>query len=113
MDQAGAILGCGEIVIPGRNVFSGYQANPSANAGAFSDGWFHTGDQGVIDGDGYLFLTGRLKEIINRGGEKISPREVDEILLQHPAVSQVVTFAVPHGILGEDVYAAVVLGEGQ
>ncbi|MDP6426510.1 MAG: acyl--CoA ligase [Rhodospirillales bacterium] len=116
MDAGGKILEAGEIgeiVIRGRNVFSGYEANPAANAEAFSDGWFRTGDQGVIDGDGYLSLTGRLKEIINRGGEKISPREVDEILMDHPAVSQVVTFAMPHAKLGEDVAAAVVLGEGE
>ena len=75
-------------------------------------GWFRTGDQGVIDKDGYVTLTGRLKEIINRGGEKISPREVDEVLMDHPAVLQVVTFAVPHEKLGEDVAAAVVLREG-
>ncbi len=88
---------------------SGYIANPKANAEAFANGWFRTGDQGVMDGDGYLRITGRLKEIINRGGEKISPREVDEILLDHPAVAQIVTFAMPHDKLGEDVAAAVVL----
>jgi acyl-CoA synthetase (AMP-forming)/AMP-acid ligase II len=76
---------------------------------AFSRGWFRTGDQGVIDEDGYLTITGRLKEIINRGGEKISPREVDEVLMDHPAVAQVVTFAIPHEKLGEEVGAAVVL----
>ena len=77
-----------------------------------SSGWFRTGDQGVIDAEGYLTLTGRLKEIINRGGEKISPREVDEALMDHPAVLQAVAFAVPHAMLGEDVAAAVVLREG-
>ena len=102
----------GEVVIRGANVTSGYRNNDSANATAFSHGWFRTGDQGVIDADGYLRLTGRLKEIINRGGEKISPREVDEVLLDHPAVAQVVTFAVPHPKLGEDVAAALVLEEG-
>ena len=76
------------------------------------NGWFRTGDQGVIDVEGYVTLTGRLKEIINRGGEKISPREVDEALMDHPAVLQVVTFAVPHEMLGEDVAAAVVLRDG-
>ena len=75
-------------------------------------GWFRTGDQGVMDADGYIRLTGRLKEIINRGGEKISPREVDEVLLDHPAVAQVVTFAVPHAKLGEDVAACIVLADG-
>jgi acyl-CoA synthetase (AMP-forming)/AMP-acid ligase II len=76
------------------------------------NGWFRTGDQGVLDAQGYLTLTGRLKEIINRGGEKVSPREVDEVLMDHPAVAQVVTFAIPHDKLGEDVGAAVVLREG-
>ena len=77
-----------------------------------TDGWFRTGDQGVIDGDAYLRLTGRLKEIINRGGEKISPREVDEVLLDHPAVAQAVTFALPHDKLGEEVAAALVAADG-
>ena len=103
----------GEVVIRGRNVTSGYLENPAANATAFTaDGWFRTGDQGAIDSDGYLTITGRLKEIINRGGEKISPREVDEVLLDHPAVGQAVTFALPHDKLGEEGAAAVVLKEG-
>jgi acyl-CoA synthetase (AMP-forming)/AMP-acid ligase II len=115
MDAAGNLLPRGvpgEIVIRGPNVTAGYQNNAKANAEAFSNGWFRTGDQGVMDADGYLSITGRLKEIINRGGEKISPREVDEILMDHPAVRQVVTFAVPHDKLGEDVAAAVVLRDG-
>jgi len=102
----------GEIVIRGSNVTSGYENNPEANASAFTNGWFRTGDQGIMDGDGFVTLTGRLKEIINRGGEKISPKEVDEVLMDHPAVQQVVTFAVPHDKLGEEVAAAVVLREG-
>jgi acyl-CoA synthetase (AMP-forming)/AMP-acid ligase II len=102
----------GEIVIRGPNVMGGYENNPTANAEAFIDGWFRTGDQGTMDGDGYLTITGRLKEIINRGGEKISPREVDEIIMEHPAVHQCVTFALPHEMLGEEVAAAVVLREG-
>ena len=102
----------GEIVIRGPNVMTGYENNPKANAEAFSNGWFRTGDQGVMDADGYVTITGRFKEIINRGGEKISPREVDEILMEHPAVHQCVTFAMPHDMLGEDVAAAVVLREG-
>lgn len=102
----------GEIVIRGANVTAGYENNPKANADAFTKGWFRTGDQGVMDQDGYVTLTGRLKEIINRGGEKISPREVDEVLMDHPAVLQVVTFAIPHEKLGEEVGAAVVLREG-
>ena len=96
----------GEVVIRGPSVTAGYQNNPDANAKAFRDGWFLTGDQGVIDPDGYLRLTGRLKEIINRGGEKISPLEVDEVLTAHPAVAQALTFAVPHPKLGEEVAAA-------
>jgi acyl-CoA synthetase (AMP-forming)/AMP-acid ligase II len=103
----------GEIGIRGPNVTPGYESNPEANKQAFTNGWFRTGDQGYLDEEGYLFITGRLKEIINRGGEKISPREVDEILLDHPSVQQVVTFALPHARLGEEVAAAVVLREGQ
>ncbi len=115
MDEEGRLLGpgvTGEIVIRGPNVTPGYENNPEANAQAFTNGWFRTGDQGVADGEGYFTLTGRLKEIINRGGEKISPKEVDEVLMDHPAVQQVVTFAVPHAKLGEEVAAAVVLREG-
>ena len=111
------IDGVGEISISGLNVTPGYEANPEANKKNFfeADGkrWFRTGDQGKFDEDGFLSLTGRLKEIINRGGEKISPLEVDGILSDHPAVGQCVTFAVPHAKLGEDVGAAVVLKEGQ
>ncbi|MBT6116424.1 MAG: AMP-binding protein, partial [Rhodospirillaceae bacterium] len=102
----------GEVVIRGPNITHGYENNPEANAGAFTDGWFHTGDNGVMDGEGYLRITGRIKEIINRGGEKISPREVDEILMDHPAVAQAVTFAMPHYKLGEEVACAIVLREG-
>jgi oxalate---CoA ligase len=102
----------GEIVIRGPNVMRSYENNPTANADAFIDGWFRTGDQGTMDADGYVTITGRLKEIINRGGEKISPREVDEIIMEHPAVHQCVTFGVPHAMLGEDVAAAIVLKEG-
>ena len=102
----------GEIVIRGPNVTPGYENNETANREAFTHGWFRTGDQGFRDPDGYLTITGRLKEIINRGGEKISPREVDEVLMDHPAVQQVVTFAMPHPKLGEEVAAAVVLRDG-
>jgi len=115
MDAAGTLLppnSTGEIVIRGPNVTAGYESNPKANQEAFTHGWFRTGDQGVMDAEGYLCITGRLKEIINRGGEKISPREVDEVLMDHAAVLQVVTFAIPHDKLGEDVGAAVVLREG-
>ena len=96
MDEAGKLLPpgeLGEVVIRGRNVTAGYENNPEANAAAFTNGWFRTGDQGVLDEDGYLRLTGRLKEIINRGGEKITPLEVDEVLMDHPAVAQCLTFA--------------------
>jgi len=117
MGEDGTLLvpgAVGEIVIRGPNVTRGYEANPEANAQAFTeDGWFRTGDQGVMDADGYLTITGRLKEIINRGGEKVSPREVDDVLMDHPAVQQVVTFAMPHKMLGEEVAAAVVLREDQ
>ena len=112
MDEAGRLLPpgqSGEVVVRGDNVTSGYEGNPQANASAFTNGWLRTGDQGYLDDEGYLFLTGRIKEIINRGGEKISPREVDEVLLDHPAVMQAVAFAAPHAQLGEDVAAAVVL----
>ena len=102
----------GEVSIKGPTVIDGYESNPEANASAFTDGWFRTGDEGYVDGDGYLFLTGRLKEQINRGGEKVSPLEVDEALLRHPSVAQAVTFAVPHPKLGEEVAAAVVAAEG-
>ncbi|WP_414623416.1 amino acid adenylation domain-containing protein [Calothrix sp. CCY 0018] len=115
MDELGNLLepgAVGEIVIQGANVTSGYE-NPQANVSAFTNGWFRTGDNGYFDGDGYLYIKGRIKEIINRGGEKISPREVDEVLLNHPAVQQAVTFAVPHPTLGEDVAAAVVLQKNE
>ena len=115
MDGVGNLLAAGEIgeiVIRGPNVTIGYENNPEANEKAFTSGWFRTGDQGMMDEDGYFTLTGRLKEIINRGGEKISPTEVDVVLMDHPAVQQVVTFAVPHNKLGEDVASAVVLREG-
>ena len=115
MDEGGALLASGnvgEVVIRGENVTRGYENNPKANAEGFTNGWFRTGDQGMMDVEGYLTITGRLKEIINRGGEKVSPREVDEVLMDHPAVSQVVTFAIPHDKLGEEVGAVVVLREG-
>jgi acyl-CoA synthetase (AMP-forming)/AMP-acid ligase II len=115
MSLEGKLLGAGEegeIVTRGPNVTLGYENNDAANATAFAHGWFHTGDQGVMDEDGYLKITGRLKEIINRGGEKVAPAEVDEALLEHFAVHQAVVFAIPHDKLGEDVAAAVVLKEG-
>jgi acyl-CoA synthetase (AMP-forming)/AMP-acid ligase II len=114
MDADGNLLPpreLGEVVIRGRNVTAGYENNPDANASAFTNGWFRTGDQGFLDEQGYLRLTGRLKELINRGGEKISPIEVDTVLMDHPAVAQCLTFAMPHEMLGEEVAAAVVLRE--
>lgn len=100
----------GEVGIRGPNVMIGYSPNPTANEQAFTEGWFRTGDQGYLDAEGYLFLTGRLKEQINRGGEKIAPLEIDQVLLQHSSIQQAVTFAMPHPTLGEEVAAAVVLG---
>ena len=99
----------GEVVIKGENVMWGYHNNDEANADAFVNGWFRTGDQGMLGDDGYLTLTGRLKELINRGGEKISPLEVDAVLLEHPAVAEAVCFAAPDEKYGECVQAAVVL----
>ena len=117
MDEEGGHLlsagETGEVVIRGANVTRGYENNDAANGAAFVDGWFRTGDQGLLDDKGYLWLTGRLKEIINRGGEKISPLEVDEILMAHPAVDQAVTFAVPHDTLGEEVAVAIVPKDGE
>lgn len=115
MDDEGVFMptgAIGEVVIKGENVTAGYLNNPDANAKAFTNGWFRTGDQGMLDADGYLTITGRLKEIINRGGEKVAPLEVDNVLNDHPAVRQVLTFAMPHDKLGEEVAAAVVLAEG-
>ncbi|MEM8813162.1 MAG: AMP-binding protein, partial [Pseudomonadota bacterium] len=112
MDRVGTLLSIGEtgeIVIRGENVTAGYQNNEKANLENFTNGWFRTGDQGVLDAEGYLTINGRLKEIINRGGEKIAPREVDDVLMTHPAVDQAVTFAIAHEKLGEDVAACIVL----
>jgi len=116
MDDAGNLLAGGErgeVVIQGPNVVSEYENNPEANAKSFTNGWFRTGDQGFLDPDGYLTLTGRLKELINRGGEKIGPREIDEVLLTHPSIAEAVAFGVPHPMWGEEVAAAIVLKEPQ
>jgi acyl-CoA synthetase (AMP-forming)/AMP-acid ligase II len=112
LDEQGRILPPGrpgEVAIRGANVMRGYHNNPEANARAFTNGYFRTGDQGTLDAHGYLTLTGRIKELINRGGEKISPLEVDAVLLAHPAVAEAVCFALPDAKYGEEVYAAVVL----
>jgi acyl-CoA synthetase (AMP-forming)/AMP-acid ligase II len=112
MDEGGALLSngqSGEVVVRGAGVMPGYDGDPVATEAAFAGDWFKTGDLGFFDNDGYLFLAGRVREIINRGGEKVAPQEVDEVLLKHPAVAEAVTFAVPHATLGEDVASAVVL----
>ncbi len=114
MDKEGNHLGTdqrGEVVIQGANVFRGYENNPEANARAFVNGWFRTGDQGYLDEDCYLHLTGRIKDIIIRGGENIAPHEIDAVLLRHPAIAGAVTFGYAHPTLGEEVAAAVVLHE--
>jgi acyl-CoA synthetase (AMP-forming)/AMP-acid ligase II len=115
VDSSGRPLSAGqtgEIAIRGRAVTRGYERDPEANATAFQDGWFRTGDLGRLDPEGYLYITSRLKEIVNRGGEKISPREIDEVLLEHTSVAQAAAFAVPHPSLGEDLAVAVVLRAG-
>jgi acyl-CoA synthetase (AMP-forming)/AMP-acid ligase II len=112
LDEAGAELSVGasgEVAVRGPNVIDGYENNPQADASSFTRGWFRTGDLGVLDGDGYLRLLSRIKELINRGGEKIAPREIDEVLEAHPAVKEAVAFGVPHPTWGEEVGAAVVL----
>jgi acyl-CoA synthetase (AMP-forming)/AMP-acid ligase II len=114
LDAAGVAVGPdqrGEIALRGPSIMAGYEANPAANAAALAGEWLRTGDEGYLDAEGYLFITGRIKEMINRGGEKVSPREVDDVLLTHPAVAQAVTFSMPHPTLGEEVAAAVVLRE--
>jgi acyl-CoA synthetase (AMP-forming)/AMP-acid ligase II len=112
MDDDGNILPSGElgeVVIQGPNVIEGYENNPEANEKSFTNGWFRTGDQGIIDADGYLHLTARIKELINRGGEKIAPLEIDEVLMTHPCVAEAVAFGMPHPTWGEEVAVAVVL----
>ncbi|MDN4986439.1 amino acid adenylation domain-containing protein [Bradyrhizobium sp. WYCCWR 13022] len=102
----------GEIMLRGPNMSRGYYNDEAATQAAFRDGWFRTGDLGYLDADGYLFIVGRIKDVINRGGQKISPLEVEEVLLAHPAVLEAGVFAVPHAKLGENVAAVVVLRPG-
>lgn len=116
MDDAGNHLPSGElgeVVIKGPNVIEGYENNPEANAKSFTNGWFRTGDRGLLDSEGYLHLKARIKELINRGGEKIAPLEIDEVLLTHPSVAEAVAFGMPHPTWGEEVAVAVVLKEPQ
>jgi acyl-CoA synthetase (AMP-forming)/AMP-acid ligase II len=113
MDEGGSLQATGtvgEVVISGPNVIQGYESNPEANASSFVGDWFRTGDQGELDENGVLTLRGRIKELINRSGEKISPVEIDEVLLSHPAVSEAVSFGVLHPTHGEEPAAAIVLG---
>ena len=112
MDEEGNLQAAGtqgEVVIQGPNVIQGYEDNPEANAASFTNGWFRTGDQGSLDKKGVLTLSGRIKELINRSGEKISPVEIDDVLMMHAAVSESVAFGVPHRTHGEEPTAAVVL----
>ena len=112
VDSSGRLLPAGqsgEIAVRGISVFDGYLGDPAATKQVFRDGWFHTGDIGYLDEEGFLFLTGRASEFINRAGEKIAPLEVEEVLAAHPAVAKAVAFGIPHNRLGEDLAAAVVL----
>jgi acyl-CoA synthetase (AMP-forming)/AMP-acid ligase II/acyl carrier protein len=112
VDETGRVLGPdeqGEILVRGPEVFSGYEDDAEANRRAFRDGWFSTGDLGRIDRDGFVFLEGRIKDLVNRGGAKISPQEVEAVLTQHADVSEAAAFGMRHPTLGEDVAAAVVL----
>ena len=112
LDGAGRTLPAGEvgeIAVRGPGVFDGYEDDPAATNAAFVDGWFKMGDRGVVDADGFLFIQGRIKEMVNRGGAKVSPRAVEDVLLVHPAVQEAVAFGMPHRTLGEDLASAVVL----
>jgi acyl-CoA synthetase (AMP-forming)/AMP-acid ligase II len=97
------------VVIRGANVIDSYEDNPEANAKSFVNGWFRTGDEGIVDGHSYLKLVGRIKELVVRGGEKIAPLEIDQVLELHPAVAEAASFGVPDRIYGEEIAAAVIL----
>ncbi|WGD50779.1 amino acid adenylation domain-containing protein [Bradyrhizobium sp. CB1650] len=115
MDEAGRACASGvrgEIMLRGTNMTRGYYNDDAATKAAFRNGWFRTGDLGYLDADGYLFIVGRIKDVINRGGQKVSPLEVEEVLLSHPAVLEAGVFAIPHPKLGENVAAVVVLRPG-
>ena len=99
----------GEIVVTRETAFDGYENNATANSEAFTQDWYHTGDEGYLDEDGFLFITGRLKEMINRGGVKIIPTEIDQAAIEHEAVREAVAFPLPHKTLGDDLALAVVL----
>ncbi len=103
----------GEIAVTRQTAFDGYENNPAANREAFSQNWYHTGDEGYLDEDGFLFITGRIKEMINRGGVKIIPTEVDQAVLRHAMVREAVSFPLPHPTLGDDLALAVVAEPGQ
>ncbi|AQK47396.1 opaque endosperm7 [Zea mays] len=115
LDEEGRLVAAGspgEVCVRGDNVTAGYKGNPEANEAAFRFGWFHTGDIGVVDDQGYVRLVGRIKELINRGGEKISPIEVDAVLLGLPGVAQAVSFGVPDDKYGEEINCAVIPRDG-
>lgn len=114
MDDAGRVLPAGssaEVAVRGPSVMAGYEGNPEANAASFAAGWFRTGDRGRLDAEGFLTLEGRIKELINRGGEKVSPLEVDRVLESHPRIREAVTFGVPHPVWGEEVAAVIVASD--
>ena len=102
----------GEIVLRGENILKGYYKNPDANETAFRNGWFHTGDVGYRDKDGFYYIVDRKSDMIIRGGENIYPREIDEVLYQHPAVAAAAVVGIPDELYGEDVAAFIVLKEG-
>jgi long-chain acyl-CoA synthetase len=103
---------CGEIVLRGENIFKGYFKDPAATARAFRGGWFHTGDVGRQDADGFFYIVDRKSDMIIRGGENIYPREIDEVLYSHPEVREAAAVGVPDPLYGEDVAACVALKEG-